>query len=304
MRLATFDSRAALVVRDDQAPADLRLVDVAAASNDRFGPDPMSVYAEWAQFVAWAQRADLGSVEATPLDRSRLGAPSPYPRQVFAIGLNYDEHAAESGFEAPTDLPPVFTKYVSAFSGPDSEVILPPGGNVDWEIEIVAVIGRTARNIADEEGWAHVAGLTAGQDISERVTQMRGPAPQFGLGKSYPGFAPQGPWLVTADEFADRDDIALGCDIDGETVQDGRTRDLIFPIPRLVAALSRNVTLYPGDVIFTGTPAGVGLGRTPPRFLRPGERLDSWVEGIGALHQTFVAAGPGEGHHGESETGA
>ena len=113
--------------------------------------------------------------------------------------------------------------------------------------------------------------------------------PQFGLAKSFPGFAPQGPWLVTPDEFRDPDDLELGCAIDGEEVQKARTRDLIFPVRALIAMLSRNVTLYPGDVIFTGTPAGVGVGREPQRFLQAGERLDSWIEGIGELHQSFVA---------------
>ncbi|WP_435041717.1 fumarylacetoacetate hydrolase family protein [Rhodococcus aetherivorans] len=223
------------------------------------------------------------------MQRATLEAPSPAPRQVFAVGLNYSAHATESGFEAPSQLPPVFTKYVSSFSGPDTEVTIPAGGNVDWEIELVAIIGREGFQIAEQDAWDHVAGLTVGQDISERVTQLRGPAPQFGLGKSFPGFSPQGPWLVTPDEFADPSDLELGCSIDGEEMQKGRTRELIFPVGKLIAALSQTVTLYPGDVIFTGTPAGVGGGRTPKRFLQPGETLDSWIEGIGELHQRFVA---------------
>jgi 2-keto-4-pentenoate hydratase/2-oxohepta-3-ene-1,7-dioic acid hydratase in catechol pathway len=128
-----------------------------------------------------------------------------------------------------------------------------------------------------------------GQDISERISQLRGPAAQFGLGKSFPGFSPQGPWLVTLDELRDVDDLELGCTLDGEEVQKGRTRDLIFSVPKLIATLSHTVTLYPGDVLFTGTPAGVGVGRQPPRFVQPGERLDSWIEGIGELHQVFEA---------------
>ncbi|WP_132115582.1 fumarylacetoacetate hydrolase family protein [Actinocrispum wychmicini] len=279
MRIANLDNRAVLVVDEDRA------VDIATASAGRFGPDLPSVYRAWADVVAWATSVD--SSGSVPIDRSALGAPSPQPRQVFAVGLNYHAHATESGFEAPTSLPPVFTKYVSSFSGPDSVVTLPEG-NVDWEVELVAVIGRDGHDIAEADAWAHVAGLTVGQDLSERVAQMRGPAPQFGLAKSHPGFAPQGPWLVTPDEFADPDDLELGCAIDGVQVQRSRTSDLIFPVPRIVAALSRTVTLYAGDVIFTGTPAGVGSGRKPQRFLRAGETLDTWVAGIGELHQRFV----------------
>ncbi|MEU5840854.1 fumarylacetoacetate hydrolase family protein [Rhodococcus sp. NPDC047139] len=289
MRIANLDNRAVLVVGD---PGGEQAVDIATASDGRFGPDLASIYASWDQVRAWAVEVDADHDAATAIDRNRLGAPSPTPRQVFAVGLNYDDHAAESGFEAPTHLPPVFTKYVSAFTGPDTEVTIPPGGNVDWEIELVAVIGREAHGVDAAGAWSYVAGLTAGQDISERVAQLRGPAPQFGLAKSYPGFAPQGPWLVTPDEFADPDDLELGCAIDGEEVQKARTREMIFSVPALVAELSQNVTLYPGDVIFTGTPAGVGMGRDPQRYLRAGERLDSWIEGIGELHQRFVDARP------------
>lgn len=288
MRIANLNNRAVLVYGENGSE---QAADIAGASDGRFGPDLPSLYRSWDEFTAWAATLDVeGLSQGTiSVDRARLGTPSPAPQQVFAIGLNYLSHAAESGFETPTDLPPVFTKYVSSFSGPDTEVVLPPGGNVDWEVELVAVIGREARDIDAAGAWEHVAGLTAGQDLSERLSQMRGPAPQFGLGKSFAGFSPQGPWLVTPDEFADPEDLELGCAIDGEELQKGRTRDLIFPVPMLIAALSRTVTLYPGDVVFTGTPAGVGVGREPQRFLRPGERLDSWIEGIGELHQTFVA---------------
>jgi len=287
MRLANIDNRAALVIEQDGAA---KFLDIADASERRWGPGLPEVFEYWAEVTAWPAALDVLADWLVPVDRSRLGAPSPAPRQVFAVGLNYHAHAAESGFAAPTQLPPVFTKYVSSFSGPDTEVVLPPAGNVDWEVELVAVVGRVAREVAEADAWSYVAGLTAGQDLSERLTQLRGPAPQYGLGKSFHGFSPQGPWLVTPDEFGDPDDLELACTIDGEEVQKGRTRDLIFGVPRLIAALSENVTLYPGDVVFTGTPAGVGLGREPQRFLQAGERLDSWIEGIGELHQTFVAA--------------
>jgi 2-keto-4-pentenoate hydratase/2-oxohepta-3-ene-1,7-dioic acid hydratase in catechol pathway len=287
MRLANHAQRAVIVVGDEGAE---RTIDIANASDGRFGPNLPSIYEQWDEFLAWAggrTYSETSSGEA--VDRKLLGAPSPAPRQVFAIGLNYDEHAAESGFETPTDLPPVFVKYVSSFSGPDTTVVIPEGGNVDWEVELVAVIGRKTSRIDASQAWSSVAGLTVGQDISERVSQLRGPAPQFGLGKSFPGFSPQGPWLVTLDEFADINDLELGCSLDGEEVQKGRTSDLIFPVPKLISALSHNVTLYPGDVLFTGTPAGVGVGRRPQRFIQAGQRLDSWIEGIGELHQVFRA---------------
>ncbi|MEN0134646.1 MAG: fumarylacetoacetate hydrolase family protein [Rhodococcus sp. (in: high G+C Gram-positive bacteria)] len=288
MRLANIDDRAALVAGEVGAE---RAVDLATASRGRFGPALADVYPVWDEVVAWAANEDLSALarDGIAIDRSRLGAPSPAPRQVFAIGLNYHDHAAESGFDSPTALPPVFTKYVSSFSGPDSEVSIPAGGNVDWEVELVVVIGREASRVAVADAWSHVAGLTVGQDISERISQLRGPAAQFGLGKSFAGFSPQGPWLVTPDEFADPDDLELGCAIGGAEVQKSRTSDLIFPVPSVIAALSDTVTLYPGDVIFTGTPAGVGVGQKPPRFLQPGEQLTSWIDGIGELHQTFVS---------------
>ncbi|MFC9836006.1 fumarylacetoacetate hydrolase family protein [Rhodococcus sp. NPDC127530] len=288
MRIANIDGRAALAIADEGSE---RGIDLAHASRGRFGPELPAVYQAWDDVTAWAAEQDLSafSDDSFSIDRSLLRAPSPAPRQVFAVGLNYHAHAAESGFESPTHLPPVFTKYASSFTGPDTDVIIPAGGNVDWEIELVAVIGRETTNIDEADAWAHVAGLTAGQDISERITQTRGPAPQFGLGKSFAGFSPQGPWLVTPDEFTNPDDLELGCTIDGEEMQKGRTRDLIFPVSTLIATLSRNVTLYPGDVIFTGTPAGVGVGREPQRFLQAGEKLDSWIDGIGQLHQHFIA---------------
>nr|WP_202525483.1 fumarylacetoacetate hydrolase family protein [Streptomyces sp. SID4926] len=261
-------------------------VDVEQASDGLFSADPQAVYARWAEFRAWAAGAELPA--GTAFKDSELGAPAPAPRQILAIGLNYREHAAESGFEAPEGLPPVFTKFVTSLSGPVSEVKLPGNGKTDWEVELVAVIGERAENVSEADAWKHVAGLAAGQDISERVVQLAGPAPQFSLGKSYPGFAPVGPWLVTPDEFENPDDLALGCAVNGEEVQNGRTRDLIFSVPALISRLSAVLPLLPGDVLFTGTPAGVGLGRDPQRWLHAGDELVSTIEGIGELRQTFT----------------
>jgi 2,4-didehydro-3-deoxy-L-rhamnonate hydrolase len=287
MRIANVGGRAKLIVERG-----LAAVDVADSSGGLFDPEPAALFDRWPEFRAWAAEtlsADGDSpLESVPFDPDRTGPPSPAPRQVFAVALNYGDHAAESGHAPPAD-PLIFPKYLSAFSGPVSQVVL-PAGNVDWECELVAVIGRTAHHIEEADGWSYVAGLTVGQDISERVLQRKGPVPQFGLGKSYPGFAPTGPVLVTPDEFADPDDLAIGCEVNGQRMQAARTSDMIFPVPALIAFLAGVVTLLPGDVIFTGTPPGVGAGRQPPVFLAPGDDLTSHIESIGELHQRFVAA--------------
>jgi 2,4-diketo-3-deoxy-L-fuconate hydrolase len=163
---------------------------------------------------------------------------------------------------------------------------------VDWEVELVVVIGRPAERVPEEKAWSCVAGVMAGQDLSERTVQLAGPVPQFSLGKSFPGFGPTGPWLVTPDELPDRDDLRLRCSVDGRVLQDGRTGDMIFSVPELVARISAVCPMLPGDLIFTGTPPGVGMGRKPPEFLRPGMTLVSTIEGLGELRNALVA-GPG-----------
>lgn len=255
---------------------------MAALSDCRFGPDPMSAFDDWAAFVDWA--VEVEDVTG-PLDEACLGCPVPRPRQVFAIGLNYRSHAEESGM-AVSEVPATFTKFPTSLSGPfdDIEIV---GDAVDWEVELVAVVGRPAHRVWEADAWDHVAGVTVGQDISDRSLQFAA-GNQFSLGKSRPGFGPMGPWLVTPDEVPDRDDLALGCSVDGEVVQDARTSDLVFSVPRLIAELSSVLTLLPGDVIFTGTPAGVGMARTPPRWLRPGQVLETWIEGIGSMRNTCV----------------
>ncbi len=283
MRIANLSGRLVLITGGIGEP---RAVDVAAASGGLFGPDPQPVYERWADFRSWAAGASLP--EGTGFDVADLGAPAPSPRQLLAVGLNYRGHAAESGFAVPEGLPPIFTKFASSITGPVTTVRLPEGGHTDWEIELVLVIGTAARNVPEADAWNNVAGLTIGQDVSERIIQMAGPAPQFSLGKSLPGFTPMGPWLVTPDEFSDPDDVGLRATINGEEVQKARTSDLIFPVPVLVSRLSAVLPLLPGDVIFTGTPAGVGLGRDPQRFLADGDELISTIEGIGELRQRFT----------------
>jgi 2,4-didehydro-3-deoxy-L-rhamnonate hydrolase len=280
MRIATVNHRASLI-------AGAGAVDIHAASGGQFGPGAADLYERWAEFVDWATVATLPEPE--PYAPALLGSPSPNPRQVFGIGLNYGAHAAESGFARPETAPPVFTKFPSCITGPYGQVVLPVGGHTDWEVELVVVIGRIASHVSAADAWRYVAGLSVGQDISERVLQMSAAPPQFSLGKSYPGFGPVGPWLVTVDEFDNPDDLELGCAINGQQMQKGRTRDLIFGVADLVEQLSRVTPLWPGDLVFTGTPAGVGSGRTPPRWLGPGDELTSYIEGIGEMRHRFVA---------------
>lgn len=284
MRIANLAGR--LVLTPPDGPA----VDVHTASSGQFEPEPQAVFEVWDEFAEWASALDLDAVapaHRTPYDPVLLGSPAPAPRQIFAIGLNYVDHAAESGLAVP-EQPPVFTKFVSSIAGPTGDIAL-PDGDVDWEVELVAVIGRRAHRVPASRAWEHVAGLSIGQDLSERRLQLTGPAPQFSLGKSHPGFGPIGPVLVTPDELDDRDDLELGCLINGQQVQKGRTRDMVFPIPELVERLSAVTPLLPGDVIFTGTPAGVGLGRTPQRYLADGDELLSYVDGIGEMRHRLVA---------------
>ncbi len=278
MKLANVNGRAALVIDD-------RIADVAEASNGRFGPELMAIYDDWDAFVAFAATVTSGTA---PLVESALDNPVPTPGQVFAIGLNYHSHAEETGM-AVSAIPATFTKFPASLTGPFADVEL-AGETVDWEVELVAVIGRRADRVAEEDGWSHIAGLCVGQDISERTVQFAAGG-QFSLGKSFRGFGPIGPWLVTLDEFDDPDDLGLGCSVDGVTVQDSRTSDLIFSVPRLVAELSKVLPLLPGDVIFTGTPAGVGITSKPARFLKAGESLETWIEGIGTIRNRFVPVG-------------
>lgn len=283
MRLSNVAGRAC-IERDGQ------VYDVEVASRGLFGPDPQAIYDDWATFASWAREAELwDEVPSTKVEPALLECPAPRPRQIFAVGLNYADHAEESGFEKPAH-PVIFTKFASSLAGPYTDVQLPPG-SVDWEVELVVTLGRGGRNIAEDTAWDYVAGVSVGQDLSERESQHRGPAPQFSLAKSHAGFSPFGPQLVTLDEIRDPDDFRLGCSINGETVQSGSTKDLIFPVPELIAQLSRIVELFPGDVIFTGTPAGVGAGRKPPRFLQPGDVLTSWVSGVGEIEQHLTANG-------------
>ena len=271
-------------------------LDVESASGGDFGADPAAVYARWEEFSAWAADQDIAQAPAAAtFDPKDLEAPSPGARQVFGIGLNYADHAAEAGLPVP-DQPLVFTKFASCVTGPITDVEL-VGDTVDWEAELVVVIGRGGRHIEVADAATHIAGYTVGQDLSERTVQWQGQPAQFSAGKSFAGFAPTGPVLATLEEFADPDRLTISCaitDVTGTTtsMQDGSTDQLIFSIPELISRLSQIVELLPGDLIFTGTPPGIGAARTPPRFLAPGEVLTTEIESIGQLVQRFVPPVP------------
>jgi len=282
MRFGTVDGRFVLVEGD--LPDGARALDVATASRGTLPSDTVAALERWDDVVAWAATADWSAASAvTP---EQLGAPVPRPRQVFAIGLNYAPHAAEAGF-TPPERPMVFTKFPSCITGPVTTVELPEG-NVDWEIEVVAVVGRGGSRIRREDAWASLAAITLGQDLSERLLQLAPPSPQFSLGKSHPGFGPTGPVAVSLDQIGDPHALAFDSRIGDEVLQQDTTASLIFGIDVLVEYLSAVVPLLPGDLIFTGTPGGVGNRRTPQRFLQPGETLVSRLEGVGELRQTFA----------------
>jgi 2,4-diketo-3-deoxy-L-fuconate hydrolase len=277
MRVARVSGRLSLLVGNGA-------VDVEAASGGRFPADPDAAFDRWDELREWA--AGRGDAGAGPYSRDQLGAPVLRPKQVFAIGLNYRDHAAESGVPVPAE-PAVFTKFATCLTGPYDTVRL-PSDRVDWEVELVVVIGRRGWQVSEENAWAHVAGLTVGQDLSERSVQLAGPVPQFSLGKSYPGFGPIGPAIVTPDELTDPDDLSLICALDEELLQKARTRDMVFSVPELIARLSAVCPLLPGDLIFTGTPPGVGMGRTPARYLTGDTTLVSAIDGIGELRNPLV----------------
>jgi 2,4-didehydro-3-deoxy-L-rhamnonate hydrolase len=276
MKIANLSGRAHLVV-------DGSLVDVEKASGGRLPADPMDVI---------PRLAELGDLpvpdDAPALDGASLAPPVPSPSKILAIGLNYRGHAEESGLELP-DEPVVFTKLPSALCGATDDIVVPGGRvRVDWEAELVVCIGEGGRRIAEADAWSHVAGVTGGQDVSDREEQFRA-LRQFTMAKSFDTYAPLGPVLVSLDELDNPDDLKVECRVDGEVVQSSRTSDLIFAVPELIAWISRVCTLEAGDLIYTGTPSGVGDSRQPPRYLGAGNVVETEVEGVGAMRNPVVA---------------
>lgn len=258
---------------------DGRVVDVEHRSQGRFSADVMDALAAWDDFCGWAQavRAEASDPQ---LDPAALGPCVPRPRQVFGIGLNFRDHAKEANLPEPKQ-PMVFTKFPSCLSGPRSVVPL-TSDTVDWEVELVVVMGRSAYDVTAADALHHVAGFCVGQDISDRRLQFSDVPPQFSLGKSAPGYGPVGPWLVSRGAV-DCGALDLTCDVNGQRMQSGNTRDMVFGVPELIAYVSARCTLLPGDLIFTGTPAGVGSTRKPRMYLEPGDIIRSEIAGLGVL---------------------
>jgi 2-keto-4-pentenoate hydratase/2-oxohepta-3-ene-1,7-dioic acid hydratase in catechol pathway len=219
----------------------------------------------------------------------KLLPPVPDPEKVICVGLNYADHARESGV-APPEEPVLFNKFPSAIAAHGDTIVLPrESREVDYEAELVVVIGKGGRHIAQQDAYAHVAGYCPGHDVSARDWQLNKPGKQWLLGKTFDTFAPYGPALVTRDETPDPGNLRIQFRLNGRTLQDSSTKELIFPIDALVAYISQVCTLKPGDLIFTGTPPGVGFARKPPIFLQPGDIAEVEIEGLGVLRNPVAA---------------
>jgi 2-keto-4-pentenoate hydratase/2-oxohepta-3-ene-1,7-dioic acid hydratase in catechol pathway len=219
----------------------------------------------------------------------RVLAPVPQPQKIICVGLNYADHAKETNKERPPE-PILFSKFSTAVRAHGESIVLPAvSKEVDYEAELVAVIGRGGRHIQKDKALEHVAGYCCGHDVSARDWQLRKPGGQWLLGKSFDTFAPFGPELVTADEVGDVSDLKIQLRLNGQTMQDSRTSQLIFGVPELVSYISTVCTLVPGDLIFTGTPGGVGAARKPPVFMKPGDVAEVEIERIGVLRNPVVA---------------
>ena len=276
-RFGCVDGRAVLVT-DSLAS----YVDIEKVSGKKLPSEPMACLERWSEVCSLA--GSLESVEAselTTLDLNKLGCPVPRPRQIFAIGINYKAHAAEMNNPLPKE-PLVFTKFQSSLNSPNGALTL-VGEKCDFEAELVAVIATGGRNISASKAWDHIAGLCVGQDVSDRALQYANTPPQFSLGKSRAGFTPIGPWITDAASLATRANLEMTCRVSGEIMQHTQTDDMIFEIPEIISYLSSICELFSGDVIYTGTPSGVGAGRTPQRFLRGGDVIETTIQDLGTL---------------------
>ncbi len=228
--------------------------------------------------------ASLPLVAGTP----RFGAAVGGIGKFICIGLNYSDHAAESGMTVPPE-PIIFAKYTSAVCGPNDPIIIPRGSvKTDWEVELAFVIGKPGKYIAEADAMDHVAGFMVCNDVSERAFQTERSG-QWSKGKSSDNFGPIGPWLVTRDEVADPNNLHMWLSVNGERMQDGSTATMVYQVPFLVSYLSQFFTLHPGDVVSTGTPPGVGMGMKPPRYLKAGDVVELGIEGLGTQRQVCIA---------------
>lgn len=237
----------------------------------------------------WLEKA--GGVEAAPQRMDvRLGSPVTRPSKIICLGKNYPEHAREGGFDMPA-APLLFCKTPNALTGPFDPVLLPRSSDqIDWEVELAVVIGKGGKRIPASRAFDHVAGYTVMNDVSGRRAQFA--HSQWFRGKSFDTFAPLGPALVTTDEIGDVQDLRLTAKVNGRLMQEGNTREMLFKIETIIADVSEDITLAPGDIISTGTPAGVGIFRDPPVVLKAGDEVECWVEKIGALRNRIVDDGP------------
>ena len=275
-RLANSKGRAALV-------SGAHYFDLEEVSAGRLSADPMAAITHPALLASLSRT--LGSRTPTGLlAEASLGPPVPNPQKSFAVGLNYRGHADEGGMEVPS-APLMFSKFPSCLVGPTADVEM-RSDFCDYEGELVVVIGSSGKDIAHADAWDHVLGLTVGQDISDRVAQFAAQPPHFDLAKSFDTFGPTGPVLVSVDEVPDRDDLRIVCAVNGETRQNASTAGMIFDVPTLVSYLSRITTLVTGDVIFTGTPAGIGA--TQGKFLKDGDVVTTTIDGIGTMTNRCV----------------
>lgn len=234
------------------------------------------------------RRIEPSTLPLLPAD-VRIGPCVGQTRKIVCVGLNYADHAAESGMPIPKE-PVLFMKPTSCIVGPFDNVEIPRGGDkTDWEVELCIVIGTRAKYVSEAQAMAHVAGYCVANDVSERAFQIERGG-QWDKGKSHDTFAPIGPWLVTADEVPDPQNLGMWLDVDGKRYQDGSTRTMIFGVRTVVSYISQFMTLEPGDLIFTGTPPGVGFGQKPPVFLKPGQTLSLGIEGLGEQAQTTISA--------------
>ena len=237
---------------------------------------------------SWVEGGCVGGTEI--LDKVRVGAPIARPSKIVCVGKNYAEHAKEFGGEVPTE-PVLFMKATSSYSGPFDEVETPVGStHLDYEVELAVVIGKKAKNVTEESAAEYIAGYSVIGDYSEREFQKHR-CGQWTKGKSADTFAPMGPHLVSCDEVGDVGDLPIWTKVNGEIRQNANTSDMVFSVPYLVSYISQFMTLLPGDVIATGTPSGVGMGMSPPRYLQSGDLVEMGIDGIGEIAQRIVGSG-------------
>ena len=275
-KLANVSGRSVLVNGDDY-------FDLAKISEGNVSSDPSQVVNSLGAISKLYEQIDQFDASGSLKD-VQMGPPVTGSRNCFAVGLNYRNHAEESGMEIPP-FPMIFTKHTSCSNGPFDNIEM-RSDIVDYEAELVVVIGKQGKNISNDEAWNHVAGLTVGQDISDRSVQFHATPPQFNLGKSFDTFGPIGPILVSPDQFEDKSSLNLECSVNGELRQKDNTNDLIFDIPYIISYVSEFITLEPGDLIFTGTPAGVGA--TQGKLLKDGDILSTTISGIGTIENKCV----------------